>query len=414
MNHNHQLLPEQKKLRSRSFFPGILAGAFAKRLVLAILLFSLLTACGIRPVTAQDRTFLDLSLEFLGAYELPKTTFKDTLVGGLSGLTYDRQRDRFYAISDDRSRLAPARFYTLKAVLTDASTGKIGLQKVEVEDVTFLTDQEGKTYAKDTIDAEGIILSPQQSVFISSEGFARNGISPFVMEFDLKTGRQRQSLPIPERYIPDNTEDKPQTRGIQHNLGFEALTLNPTGTVPAKGEPFRLFTATESALVQDKEDPSQTEVAAQGAKCRLLHYLLSDGPPLLISEHFYPLEPPPPGAIKHGLPELLALDQGGHFLTLERAAGLLGFTVRIYQAATGGATDTSRIASLKGIVNNIEPVKKKLLLDLETLGISLDNLEGMTLGPRLPDGSQSLLLVSDNNLAPEQLTQFLLFRLKSA
>jgi hypothetical protein len=57
-------------------------------------------------------------------------------------------------------------------------------------------------------------------------------------------------------------------------------------------------------------------------------------------------------------------------------------------------------------------VKKKLVLDLSTLDIDLDNLEGMTLGPRLPDGSQSLLLVSDDNFTDEQMTQFLLFRLK--
>jgi hypothetical protein len=50
-------------------------------------------------------------------------------------------------------------------------------------------------------------------------------------------------------------------------------------------------------------------------------------------------------------------------------------------------------------------------LDLSELGIYLDNLEGMTLGPRLPDGSQSLVLVSDNNFNDIQLTQFLLFRL---
>ena len=392
-------------------------GIFAQRIVLAMMLVILLTACGVRQVTAQQRTFLNLSLEFLGEYQLPMMKFQDTPVGGLSGITYDRGRDRFYAISDDRSRLAPARFYTLKAVLKNPNNGKIGLQKVEVEAVTFLTDPEGKTYPRDTIDAEGIALSPQHSVFISSEGVVRQGVPPFIREFDLQTGQQQQSLPIPERYLPDQPEAKLQTRGIQDNLGFESLTLNPTGTIPAKGEPFRLFTATESALVQDQDEPitatSQAEVTEKGAKSRFLHYLLSDGPATVISEHFYQLDPPPLGAIKHGLPEMLALDQGGHFLTLERSLGLLGFTAKIYQAATGGATDTSRIASLKGQVTTAEPIQKQLLLDLNTLGISLDNLEGMTLGPRLADGTQSLLLVSDNNFATAQVTQFLLFRLKS-
>ncbi|MEP0748417.1 esterase-like activity of phytase family protein [Coleofasciculus sp. FACHB-501] len=376
---------------------------------IAIALLTFVTSCGVQPGMTQDRVFLDLSLDFLGEYQLPKTKFKDTPVSGLSGLTYDRKQNRFYAISDDRSKFAPARFYTLNMVIDDASDGKIGIQKVEVENVTFLTKEDGNTYPKSTVDTEGIAVSPQQSVFISSEGVARDGIPPFIGEFDLKTGRLRQNLPIPERYLPDVSGNTTQTRGIQNNLGFEALTLNPVGTLPAAGEPFRLFTATESSLMQDSEAIS----SKQGAKCRILHYLLSDGPPLLIAEHLYAMEPPPSGALKDGLPEFLSLDAGGHFLTLERSLSLLGYRVRIYQAAMGGATDISSVPSLKGELTGIEPVKKKLLLDLDEIGIPLGNLEGMTFGPRLPDGSQSLLLVSDDNFQDKQTTQFLLFRLKS-
>ena len=56
---------------------------------------------------------------------------------------------------------------------------------------------------------------------------------------------------------------------------------------------------------------------------------------------------------------------------------------------------------------------KALVLDLDDVagdeGLTLDNIEGMTLGPRLPDGSRALLLVSDNNFTPGQVSQFLLF-----
>ncbi|MBD1923982.1 esterase-like activity of phytase family protein [Microcoleus sp. FACHB-831] len=381
----------------------------------AIAALTFLTSCALPRVDAAQRTFLDISLEFLGEYQMPKAEYKDTPVGGLSGLTYDRQRNLFYAVSDDHSELAPARFYTLKLILNTPVEEKPSIQKVEVQDVTYLGDENGNTIPEGTVDTEAIALSPQQSVFISSEGIASKSIPPFVNEFDLKTGKLRQSLPIPKRYIPDAPGEN-QRLGIQNNFAFESLTLNPTGTIPAKGEPFRLFAATESALVQDKDPvttPTKDSPKQQGAKCRLLHYLLSDGPPVLISEHVYQLEPRPSGSVYHGLTELLALDQGGHFLSLERSFGLLGFNARIFQAATGGATDTSSIASLKGNISSIQPVKKKLLLDLNQLGIALDNLEGMTLGPRLPDGSQSLLVVSDNNFDENQVTQFLLFRLNS-
>ncbi len=386
----------------------------------AIALLTFLSSCTLPVASAQERTFLNLSLDFLSEYQLPKQTFKNTPIGELSALAYDRQRNLFYAVSDDRSRFAPARFYTLKLTLNatqatkeQPATSSIGIQKIDIENVTFLINPEGKTYSENTIDPEGIALSPQQSVFIASEGVVRKGISPFVNEFDLKTGRLRQSLPIPQHYIPDVTEEK-QQRGVQDNLAFESLTLSPVGYLSASAEPFRLFTATESALVQDLDpvarSPKDT-LQKTGAKCRLLHYLLSDGPPLLISEHLYQLDSSPSGAVEHGLADLLALDQSGHFLSLERFLGPSGFSAKIFQVATGGATDTSRIASLKGELTGVEPVKKKLLLDLSQLGITLGKLEGMTLGPRLPDGTQSLVLVSDNDFKDSQVNQFLLFRL---
>lgn len=80
----------------------------------------------------------------------------------------------------------------------------------------------------------------------------------------------------------------------------------------------------------------------------------------------------------------------------------------------GNATDTARIESLAGNPETVVPMQKTLLLDLRQLGIGLDNLEGMTLGPRLADGSQSLLLISDDNFSTDQVNQLLLFRLSNS
>jgi hypothetical protein len=123
------------------------------------------------------------------------------------------------------------------------------------------------------------------------------------------------------------------------------------------------------------------------------------------------LDSPPLGAIEHGLSEIQSIDTSGHFLTLERSFGLTGFRVRLFQATTGGATDTSKIASFKGNAT-IQPIQKQLVFDLQKLGIYIDNLEGMALGARLPDGSQTLLLVSDDNFSKRQVTQFLMFKYK--
>jgi len=384
---------------------------FSLLLVLAIALLSFLTtACSPSQArTAEQRTFLDLSLDFLGEYQLPKMTFKDTPVGGLSSLTYDRQQNKFYALSDDRSQFAPARFYTLGLSLKRADTGEIGIDKVDVEDVTFITDENGKTYAKGSLDPEGIALSPKGTVFISSEGVPSQGIAPFIREFDRKTGQQQQSLQIPERYLPnDNTEEEQPPRGIQDNLGFESLTFELGSLGAAGGDPFRLFTATESALFQDSLPPD----SEQGTRIRLMHYLIGNiARPMVVTEHVYLLDPAPSGTTSNGLTELITVDTGGHFLSLERTYGLSGGGAKIYQVATSAATDTSGIATLKGDISRIDAVKKKLVLDLSTVGIYLDNLEGITMGPRLPDGTKSLLLVSDDNFRDTQRTQFLLFRL---
>lgn len=384
---------------------------FSLILVIAIALLSTFTTGCTQVITAQQRTFLDISLNFLGEYKLPDMKYQDTPVGGLSALTYDRERDRFLALSDDRSNLAPARFYTLNLTLDKKDSEKIGIAKIDIEDVTFIKDENGKNYSLGNIDPEGIALSPKGTVFISSEGVPSKGIVPFIREFDQETGKLQENLRIPDRFLPNNnTTETENPRGVQENLGFESLTLEPNSLAAASGDPFRLFTATESGLFQDNLPPD----SEAGARIRFLHYLLGENtPPILVAEHLYLLDPLPPGGKDNGLTELLALDTGGHFLSLERSYGLLGFGAKIYQITIGSAADTSNILSLKDDISNIAPIQKKLLLDLSDLKIYVDNLEGMTFGPRLADGSQSLILVSDNNFSNSQVTQFLLFSLKT-
>lgn len=383
-----------------------LRGRIFRLLTLAALL-TILTACG-SPATARDRTFLDLDLNFLGEYQLPKISFEGTPVGGLSAITYDPQGTRntpssyrFLALSDDRSNYAPARFYTLRLDL--APPDATGIKEVAIESVTYLTDEDGQPFPPSTLNLEGIALSPRNTLFIASEGITDSGVPPFLGEFDRQTGKQRGLVPLPQRYRPDSIGEA-QTQGIVNNLGFESLTLDPESFSPGGLDPFRLFTAVESPLVQDRD--------REATKLRLLHYVIAAQSPYLVSEHLYPLEPSSEETVK-GLAELVALGKGGHFLSLERSLGLSGYGAKIFQIAVGSATDTSRIASLKGNLTTVQPVQKKLLFDLGELGIPLDNLEGMTLGPRLPDGSQSLLLVSDDNFNEKQKTQFLLFSLKT-
>jgi hypothetical protein len=82
----------------------------------------------------------------------------------------------------------------------------------------------------------------------------------------------------------------------------------------------------------------------------------------------------------------------------------VGNKVRVYEIDTLGATNIKDVSSIAG--KQIKPVRKKLLVDLDTLGLpKVDNVEGITWGPTLPTGERTLLLVSDNNFNAGQITQ---------
>ncbi|MEO0947925.1 MAG: esterase-like activity of phytase family protein [Cyanobacteria bacterium J06641_5] len=360
-----------------------------------------IAGCSNVSASAQERLFSKYQLEFLDEYRL--TDVPET-VGGLSGIAFDPREGRYYAISDDRSDRAPARFYTLTATITPENK----FANVTVESMTTLKDAAGQTVPPGRIDPEGIAVAPGGTLFIASEGGSSADVSPFIAQFNRADGKFLQSLPLAPRYLP--AEDG-STRGVQNNLGFESLTLEHGGRTALESDPYRVFAATEGALVTDKLPPG----ALGSTRVRLLHYLVGPiGAPMPISEHLYLLEPAPLGSIVYGLSELLAIPPAGHFLALERGFGLGGFSARLFEVVIANATDIRRVESLSGDLGQLVPVQKKPLLDFADLDLEIDNLEGMVLGPPLANGSQSLILLSDNNFSDRQVTQLLLFRLAEA
>jgi hypothetical protein len=376
-------------------------------LCLAAIVVSLMSSSASTP--AASRIFREMKLSFIGEYRLPQIMYNKTPVGGLSGITYDRVRDVFYAVSDDRSSYAPARFYTLKLVAEKRPNNLPKFIDMRVIGMTTIRDKNGNPYPLGAIDCEGISLTSRGTIVISSEGdrgavVKNTSINPFVGEFNLQTGKLIQYLTIPTRYLPDIEKQ----RGIQNNMGFESLSVAPAP------EPINLFTATEANLVQDLTPPIPNEnIVPRPLRVRWLHYIL-DGAPRILGEYFYELNLPPLGAIEQGLSDILSIDNTGRFITMERSLGLTGFKIELFQASMAGASDTKAIESLNyrsiptSVPRRVQPIHKLPLLNLSTLQIRLDNLEGMTFGPQLPDGRQTLLLVSDNNFRPDdQITQFL-------
>lgn len=428
--------------------------------ILALLLWLSCSSCASSQAQAEERLFLPLTVEFLDEYILPASDYDGTTVGGLSAIAYDRQQDLLYALSDDRGNFASPRFYTLRLHATEDTKSSNNLEfasslengasntepnfvisSIDIEAVTTLTQENGDAFPTDTIDPEGLVLSPNRTLFIASEGVTSERLAPWVDEFDLSTGQRLRRLPIPRQYQPaapaEAASENPNTSqadssinsppiGVQNNKGFEALALSASGMGVGNDEPFRVFAGLENPLIQDS-DIVATEALQPG---RIIHYVVSPDRAFILAEHVYPIDPLPFGAVTTGLVELLALGPSGDFLSLERSYGLGGTRAKLFQTTFADATDTISLLRLapnavpasEGVLaddspqawlDGIQPMRKKLVLDLYDLGITLDNLEGMTLGPRLSDGSQSLLLMSDNNFnSDEQVTQFLLFRIK--
>lgn len=355
-----------------------------------ILLLCLLTLLNIAPACAWN-------LRYLGQQVVPAgQEFAGTVVGGLSGLDYDAARGVFYALSDDRFGQAIGRFYTLKLDLgafnTRAEPGQAGVTFLAV---TLLRDPAGKPYPRRTVDPEALRLAPDGKRLIwASEGDADNGFPPFVAEATLE-GEYRRTYPLPARYLPRNGS------GVRPNLAFESLALAPGSQ--------RVFAAVENALQQD----GPVADARHGSACRVLVYDLTSA--RAVAEYVYLTDPLPQASPlagvfqTNGLVELLAIDDH-NFIAVERSySPLNGFGARLYLASLDDATDVTTLPSLE--TNNYRPLKKRLLLDLASLGIPLDNLEGLSWGPTLPNGQRSLILVSDDNFRAAQFTQFLAFEL---
>ena len=353
---------------------------------------SLATAVPVQAGPAGQPVSRTTAPVLLGQATIPTgTQFQGTTVGGLSGTAYDAERDVYYALSDDRSQLAPARFYTLDIDLSD---GLLDQGEVTVLAVTTLRGADGQTFPALSLDPEGLALTRSGTLLIVSEGDANARIAPFVREFSL-AGTQLRSFPVPDYYSPTGTS------GVRNNLAFESAGLTPQGQF--------LFTATENALVQD--GPAATVTTTSPA--RILRYDSRSG--RLGKEFVYevgavPNAPVPATAFAtNGLVELLPLGPT-RLLALERAFSTgVGNSVRLYLVDLAGATDVAGRDRLPTALSGIRTAEKTLLLDLDTLGVTLDNLEALAFGPVLPDGRQSLVITSDNNFSIRQTTQFLAF-----
>lgn len=380
-----------RSVRSMRPMKSRLAAIFWPFVALTVLAAgSCVSGAPIRRPATRPAASSALSLLGSGPLIIPHRARVDGLrVGGLSGIA--RTADGTYLAVVDNDGDTPARVFRLAFAVSERGVAPLPgrtARQVPVAAIR-LEGLDGKNF-----DGEGIAVEPSGRMLLASE------TEPSIREISLD-GKVMGALPVPALFLA--TQGK---RGIRSNLGFESLALSPEGDT--------LWTANERALKQDAPGDASGEEneRARPSPVRLLRYERREGgfhPGAQLVYQVEPIDPKPGhGFAIRGLSDLLVLP-GGDLLALEREfVQGRGFKIQLYSVSVAGATDVSGFDSLTG--RTWTPVRKTLVFDFAGAGFVPDNLEGMTFGPALPDGSRTLVLVSDNNFELLQRTQLVALR----
>ncbi|MEO6540476.1 MAG: esterase-like activity of phytase family protein [Ferruginibacter sp.] len=370
-------------------------------LVCSMVLF--LISCNTTKRTTQITPGIK-GLKYLGGYEIPfNFKYRNTTVGGLSGIDYNAEKDLYYIICDDRSEKEAARFYTAKIYLS----GK-GIDSLFFTGVNTLLQLNGNTYPSSkedrykTPDPEAIRYNDKTGLLAwSSEGeriLKTNDtvlINPAVILID-QQGKYMDSF-----ILPPNLKMQPTEKGPRRNGVFEGMTY---------ADNFKtLYVSVEEPLF---EDGPRADVVDNNTFIRIIKF---DAPgKKSIAQYAYKLEPvaypaKPESEFKiNGVPDILSLGNN-KLLVMERSfsTGRLSCTIKLFIADLNGATDIS----LMTLQNNpsFAPASKTLVLNMDDLGIYIDNIEGITFGPVLPNGHKTILVIADNNFTVLEKAQVLLF-----
>lgn len=327
-------------------------------------------------------------------------TVDDTLFGGISGIDYDDESDTWYLISDDRSDMAPSRFYTASISYDDN-----GFTDVTIEAAVTLLDENGEPFPNReegglVVDPEAIRVDPHANkLWWTSEGVYELGLDPFIAVSN-PDGTFDSKFTLPAPFVYEAGEES----GLRDNHNFEGLSFSPDGET--------LWIGIEHPLHQDGPTPT----AENGSWLRLVNI---DRTGIILREHAVELDPlvAPEDSqyLSKGMSEILVLDDNRMLAVARETIADVDWNfenyIRIWELDLRGATDIHGVESLMDA--EFTPVSRRLLIDLNDAGLfPIDNIEGMAFGPNLPNGNRALVLVNDNNFDFEtQIQQVVLLEI---
>lgn len=327
--------------------------------LLHIYILYALSALSLNAQEMREWNITLLKQQNLGTWAVP--------AGNYSGITY-LGGNEFAVVSDSE---ATDGFFTLT---------------LQIDPITGSVLQAGRSAIKGAglgnRDAEDIAYNPStKTLFVVGEKDQK------ILEYSIDgtlTGRQ---VTVPQSL---------SSEAIYPNYGFESLAYSPAGDL--------LWTVTEHTLRADGRPSDATN--AEGCKLRLQSF---DGTTLKpVAQYAYITDTPTAHKLADhyafGVSALTAMEDGS-LLVLERefyvAEKQVGSYVRnkIYRVIPALATPLSDQQNLSTLTQD-QFMRKALVADFTTKlgvsGLTLANYEGMCLGPKLADGSQTLILISDS------------------
>ncbi|MES2804954.1 MAG: esterase-like activity of phytase family protein [Bacteroidota bacterium] len=374
-----------------------------RKLLFLVVLPAFLLSCSNLKQTVENKP--TPSLKLISSIEIPfEETFQNTKVGGLSGIDYDAKKDLYYLICDDRSMFNDSRFYTAKIRLLENK-----VEGIDFQSVSTLKNETGKVYGDwnttptTSADPEDIRFNPKTNTLIwSSEGARVITADKEVLQnpslnfMDLK-GDFLGNVTLPENLKMKKLEKGPRNNGTLEGITFDFKYKN-------------IYTNIEEPLFEDGDQAN----TSKGGLIRL--YQFDAKTKKNIAQFGYQLEPiarepNPKGAF--GVNGVSAIQYYGknQLLVVERSysTGTQACTVKVFLCDLKKATNVKNHPSLQN--QKLELASKKLILNMDDLGIFIDNIEGLTFGPKLTNGNPSIIFVSDNNFSDKQKTQILVFEL---
>lgn len=378
---------------------------FRFHLLLIIASAFLLGSCATSKKSTQNTGEIS-SIKFLSAYEIPfNLQYKNTTVGGLSGIDYDAENNLYYFICDDRSEKNPARFYTAKIFL-----GESKIDSLVFTGVKNMLQRNGQTYPNSkqnkllVPDPEAMRYNSKTRELVwSSEGerIVMPGdtvlINPAVLLIN-KDGSYIDSFKLPANMHMNAFE-----KGPRRNSVFEGVAF---------ADNFKtLYVSVEEPLY---EDGPQADVTENNAFIRINKFNTSTKK--VVAQYAYKLDPvayaaKPENEFKiNGVSDIMSIGNN-KLMVIERSysTGRLPCTIKLFITDLNGASDITNLTLKENKI--FIPAKKTLLLNMDSLGIYTDNIEGVTFGPVLPNGHRTLLFVADNNFNPLEKAQVLLFEI---